>query len=175
VIEYVKLSHSGVLGIRSIPSKDSRGDFLRVLDIAAIQEKFEPSEISIATNMKAGTLRGMHYQTGDMAEAKMIFCLSGKVFDVGVDLRTNSQSYLSAICMELGPTCEFQGLFLPANYAHGYVTLQDQSKLIYVMDKPYSPNQSSGYMWNDNAFQIPWPIAPTLISEKDQCWKAFRK
>lgn len=175
MFEYVGLSHLGVLGIQSKPSTDSRGDFLRLLDIPALPDDFKPSEVSLATNLKAGTLRGMHFQKGEMAEAKVIFCIAGKIFDACVDMRTNSQSYLKTICIELGPTSEFQGLVLPAGYAHGYVSLEDQSNLIYLMDKPYSRSHSSGYLWNDRAFDIPWPITPTSISEQDKSWEAFTK
>ena len=175
MFQYVELSHQGVFGIRSIPNVDARGEFLRILEIQNLREQFVPCEISLAMNIASGTLRGMHFQKGENSEAKTISCISGKVFDVGVDLRQNSQSYLRSICVELGPKCEYQGLFLPSGYAHGYLSLEDNSQLIYTMDKPFSLIDASGYLWNDKAFDIPWPISPKLISDKDLSWAEFKR
>jgi dTDP-4-dehydrorhamnose 3,5-epimerase len=174
MFQYIELSHQGVYGIRSIPNVDARGGFLRILEIQNLPTEFVPCELSLATNIASGTLRGMHYQKSGMAEAKTISCISGKIFDVGVDLRKHSQSYLKSICVELGPQSEFQGLYLPSGYAHGYLSLEDNSQLIYAMDKPFSSNDASGYLWNDKAFEIPWPTPPRLISEKDLSWEEFK-
>jgi dTDP-4-dehydrorhamnose 3,5-epimerase len=175
MFECVELAHQGVYGIHSIPNTDSRGMFLRVLEVAKLAEEFKPCEISLATNQSSGTLRGMHFQKETFAESKIISCISGRIFDVGLDLRENSPSYLKAICVELGPKSEFQGLFLPAGYAHGYISLEDDSQIIYIMDKPYSPSSASGYRWNDKAFEIPWPISPKYISDKDMSWEEFKR
>ena len=175
MFKYVELSHQGVYGIRSIPNTDSRGMFLRVLEVANLAEEFEPCEISLATNISSGTLRGMHFQKGALAESKVISCISGRIFDVGVDLRETSPSYLNSVCVELGPKSEFQGLLLPSGYAHGYMCLEDNSQIIYVMDKPYSSSSASGYRWDDKTFDINWPISPKYISDKDMNWEVFKR
>ena len=90
-------------------------------------------------------------------------------------MRENSPSYLNSVCVELGPNSEFQGLLLPSGYAHGYMSLEDNSQIIYVMDKPYSSSSASGYRWDDKAFDITWPISPKYISDKDMNWEDFKR
>ena len=111
-----------------------------------------------------------HLITITYSENKVIQCVSGKVFDLILDLRKDSSTYKKHIEIEIGPECEYQGLFIPAGCAHGYLTLEPNSTLIYFMDKAYSPENSKGIRWNDSRLLINWPCQPTLVSQQDLQW-----
>ena len=91
-------------------------------------------------------------------------------FDLILDLRKDSSTYKKHIEIEIGPECEYQGLFIPAGCAHGYLTLEPNSTLIYFMDKVYSPDNSQGIRWNDSKLSINLPRKPNLVSQQDLQW-----
>ena len=104
------------------------------------------------------------------SENKIVECISGKVFDVVVDLRMESHTYGKHLEIEIGPLESHIGLFIPAGFAHGYLTLETDSTLIYFMDKEYSAENSAGLLWRDPNLSINWPFEPSLISERDLQW-----
>jgi dTDP-4-dehydrorhamnose 3,5-epimerase len=173
MIELVPLEIMGAFGVKTDLFKDTRGGFTRVWESNPQIEGFSIQEISYAFNPEVNTLRGIHFQSGEFAENKYIFCVSGVAFDVCLDLRKNSNFYLQSISVVIGPTCDYQGVYLPAGTAHGYLTLEIDTNLIYLMDKPYNANASSGLKWDDESFQIPWPHTPKLISGRDNSWQRF--
>jgi dTDP-4-dehydrorhamnose 3,5-epimerase len=116
------------------------------------------------------TLRGLHYQKFPFSETKIIQCISGKVFDVILDMRKESSEYGKHITLEIGPSSEFQGLVVPSGCAHGYMTLEANSTLIYFMDNIYSAENSCGVLWNDQNLKIKWPFMPAVISKQDSKW-----
>ena len=169
-MEVSALGLEGVLGIVEESQSDSRGTFTRVWDSNSFIKGFELNQASIVTNPRSATLRGLHYQAEPFSENKIVECVSGKVFDVVVDLRKESRTYGEHLEIEIGPLEPFVGLFIPAGCAHGYLTLETNSTLIYFMDKEYSAENSYGLLWCDPKLSISWPSEPSLISKRDSNW-----
>jgi len=169
-MDLVPLVINGTFGIIAEFHEDARGSLTRVWDKKSILGNFDLIQSSVVTNPKSKTMRGLHYQSTPFAENKIVKCVSGRVFDVIVDLREESRTYRKHVAIELGPKSDFLGVFIPSGCAHGYLTLEDNSTLIYFMDKEYSPESSRGLFWNDPALSISWPSNPILISERDSKW-----
>jgi dTDP-4-dehydrorhamnose 3,5-epimerase len=113
-----------------------------------------------------GTLRGMHYQIAPKAEDKIVRCLSGALLDVIVDLRPDSGTFLKHIAVEL--TAENRTmLFVPKGFAHGFLTLADNTEALYLVTEVYSPQHERGLRYNDPKLGIRWPFEPTVVSDKD--------
>jgi len=169
-MNFVPLEIAGSFGIIEQTKSDFRGTFIRTFDVNTQLGSFEINQSSLTHNPKSGTLRGMHYQIPPYAENKVVICVSGKVFDVILDLREDSVTFGKNSSFEIGPNSAYLGLFVPAGCAHGYLTLENDSTLVYFMDKSYSDEHSSGVLWNDPKFSIDWPSTPVLISERDANW-----
>lgn len=149
---------------------DERGTLTRIWEDNLVLNNFELREASIVTNLSSGTLRGLHFQDEPYSESKIIQCVQGKVFDVIVDLRKKSETYMKHLSVEIGPNSHYQGLFVPQGCAHGYLTLESNSTLIYFMNNFYSPLHKMGIRWDDSILNIDWPISPRLISQQDLQW-----
>jgi dTDP-4-dehydrorhamnose 3,5-epimerase len=169
-MNFIPLDFEGVFAITSESKSDQRGSLLRVWEKSATFAKFQIVESSYVTNKIKGTLRGMHYQLPPFQENKIVLCLSGSIYDVGIDLRPESITFMQHFALEIGENCGFVGLVIPAGFAHGYITLEDDSDLLYFMDAEYSDESSTGIVWNDPMYGVNWPFQPILISEKDQAW-----
>ncbi len=123
-------------------------------------------------NHRKGTLRGLHYQAGAAAEAKVFRCVRGAIFDVIVDLREESPTYTQWFGVEL--TAESRRmLYVPRRFAQGFVTLADDTELFYHVSAFYAPECERGIRYDDPAIGIAWPVGPTVISEKDLGWPDF--
>ena len=155
------------------PRRDERGYFARVWcarEFEAQGLKTDMVQCNVATNIKSGILRGMHYQAQPHAEVKLVRCTRGAVYDVIVDLRVDSPSYLNWTGVELSED-NHRMLYVPEGFAHGYVTLQDNSELFYQVSQFYAPGAEGGVRWDDPAVGIKWPeVGELLISEKDSSW-----
>jgi len=169
-MQFVPLEIGGVLGIIGDSHSDSRGTLTRVWESNPVFQDFALNQASIVGNPTKGTLRGLHFQSDPFSETKIVECVSGKVFDVVVDLRKDSSTYGRHLEIELGPLEPYIGLFIPAGCAHGYLTLESNSTLIYFMDKKYSVEYSGGLLWSDPKLSIKWPCKPVLISDRDSEW-----
>lgn len=169
-MEFIPLEIEGVKGIIEKSYSDFRGTLMRVWESNSIFQRFNLSQSSIVVNPTAGTFRGLHFQSEPFSENKIVGCISGKVYDVIVDLRKDSDTYGRHLEIELGPMERYFGLFIPAGCAHGYLTLESNSTLIYFMDKEYSSVHSHGLLWSDPKLAINWPINPLLISARDSEW-----
>ena len=149
---------------------DSRGDFTRLFCEKIFQDNnvsFNIVQSSLTSNNKKFTLRGLHYQDKPNQENKILFCIKGKIWDVLVDLRKNSKNFGKWISFALSEK-EGHGLFIPKGFAHGYITLTCDTKLIYFMDEFYNPKSSKGLIWCDKEVKIEWPYHPQVISERDK-------
>jgi len=167
----------GVFIIEPEKLEDERGFFARVFDKKALelQElKFNLVEASISLNKKVGTLRGMHYQSGPYSETKLVRCTRGSIFDVIIDLRPDSKTFMKWFGIELNGDNR-KTLYIPKGFAHGFITLEDDSEIFYQMDQKYSPESTNGIRWDDKTFDISWPMKPKIISVKDMSWKPFIK
>jgi len=124
-------------------------------------------QCNISFNKKKGTLRGLHVQTKPFAEAKLIRCTMGAIFDVLVDLREASDSYKKWMSVVLDSNNR-KMIYVPEGVAHGFQTLEDNTEVFYQMSEFYYPEYARGFRWDDPVFNIKWPLKPTLISEKDR-------
>lgn len=169
-----KLKNAFIIELEKL--EDERGFFARAWDTKKFEEHGLNSKLTqcnISFNKKKGTLRGMHYQLPPHAEAKLIRCTKGKIFDVIIDLRTNSPTFTKFISVELSDT-NHKMIYVPEGFAHGFQTLEDNSEIFYQVTHEYSPNHEGGLRWNDQTFGIKWPIEHKIISEKDCNWKSFK-
>jgi dTDP-4-dehydrorhamnose 3,5-epimerase len=174
-VKFVPLAIEGALGVIGDSHADARGSLTRVWDTNSLLGNFDLVQSSIVLNPEPRTLRGIHFQTPPFSENKVVECVSGKVFDVIVDLRKESSTYRKYLGLNLGPSENYLGIFVPAGCAHGYLTLEENSTLIYFMDREYSPENAQGLCWNDPVLSINWPNKPALISERDLKWPMLSK
>jgi dTDP-4-dehydrorhamnose 3,5-epimerase len=154
---------------------DDRGAFARAFcahEFEAQGLKSTVAQCNLSFNHKAGTLRGMHYQIAPACETKFIRCIKGAIYDVIVDLRPESPTYLQHIGVEL--TAENRrGLYIPEMFAHGYQALTDGAEVIYQVGEFYTPGCERGFRYDDPAFRLEWPLPVSVISEKDASWPRF--
>lgn len=149
--------------------EDERGFFARTWDKEFFDSNGLNSDLvqcNISFNRKKGTTRGLHYQIAPYEEAKLVRCTRGKVFEVIVDLRKNSKTFLQWEGLELDSK-NHEMLFVPEGFALGLQTLEDDSEICYQMSQFYKPEYSRGIKWNDETLKISWPLKPTVISDKD--------
>ena len=154
---------------------DHRGFFARTFCAKEFEDhglKPTVAQCNLSYNHKKGTLRGMHYQTPPAAETKLIRCTQGAIYDVIIDMRPDSPTYLAHFGIEL--TAENRrALYVPEMFAHGYQALTDGAEVIYQVGEFYTPGYERGLRYNDPVFKIEWPLPVTEISEKDQSWPLF--
>ena len=156
--------------VETARAADDRGWFLRLFDEAAFKEvgfAEKIVQINQANNRKSGTLRGLHYQVPPNAETKIVSCLSGKLWDVAVDLRRNSSTFLKWTSVELGSD-EPKIFLIAKGCAHGYVTLQDNTTVLYFHSEVYSPQQEQGINYLDPTLKIEWKEGVSMISDRDK-------
>lgn len=157
------------------PREDERGFFARIWcrqELAAQGLDTEIAQESLSFNRHRGTMRGLHFQRPPHEETKIVRCTRGGIFDVIVDLRPQSPSYLRWQGFEL--TAENRkALYVPKGFAHGFQTLVDNAEIVYQISEFYAPNSAGGYRYDDMAFGIAWPLPVTVISERDLSWPAF--
>ncbi|PDT30395.1 dTDP-4-dehydrorhamnose 3,5-epimerase [Rhizobium sp. M10] len=131
-------------------------------------------QCNLSQNHRRGTLRGMHYQADPKPEAKLVRAVRGRVFDVALDLRRESPTYLKWASVELDATSR-NAFYIPAGCAHGFLTLEDDCELFYQMSEIYVPELARGVRWDDPAFSIAWPFTPSVISERDVALASYRQ
>lgn len=163
-------------------NEDSRGFFARTFDIKEFKEyniDFNIVQTSISYNDKKGTLRGMHYQSYPYEEAKIVQCLKGSIFDVIIDIRPESSTYYKLFSAILGGNnnnnnnnnnnrCHnYDMIYMPKGFAHGYQTLEDDTLILYYMNQYYFPEYSKTIPYNNKDMNINWIYPPLIISEKD--------
>lgn len=154
---------------------DERGFFARTFCAAEMAAHGLPPQVaqcSIAWNRERGTVRGLHYPEPPHAEAKLVRCTRGAIYDVLVDLRPGSVSYKRHFAVELTADNRRQ-LWVPPGCAHGYQTLLPDTEVAYQMTEPYAPAAGRGVRWDDPAFGVPWPLPVTVISERDRGYPDF--
>ena len=156
--------------------EDERGFFAR----SWCQQEFEAYglnprtvQCNVSFNKAKGTLRGMHYQAAPRAEAKLVRCTRGFVFDVIIDLRPESPTYKKHVSAMLSGE-NYRALYVPEGFAHGFQTLENNSEVFYQMSEFYSPKHQCGFRHNDPAFGIQWPIGATVISDRDRNYPDFK-
>lgn len=155
---------------------DERGFFGRTFCRKEFEEHgLDPAVVqcNISYNRKKGTLRGMHYQAAPHGEAKLVRCTAGAIYDVIIDLRPVSATYGKWLGIELSARGLGNMLYVPEGFAHGFLTLEDDSEVFYQMSQFYEPGSTRGVRWDDPAFAIRWPLAPRIISPRDSSYPDF--
>jgi dTDP-4-dehydrorhamnose 3,5-epimerase len=174
-MHFIETKLSGAYLIEPELLEDSRGFFARTWCRRELQQRgLNPrlAQCSISFNKRKGTLRGMHYQTPPFAEVKLVRCTMGAVHDVIVDLRPESTTFKEHLGVELTALNRLM-LYIPEGFAHGFVTLEDNTEVLYQMSEFYSPSHAKGFRWNDPAFKIPWPIEVHTLSDRDRDFPDF--
>ena len=156
-------------------SEDERGFFARTFCRSEFTEHGlipDLVQCSISFNKQKGTLRGMHFQKPPYEETKVVRCTMGALFDVIIDLRPDSPTFKHWLSFELNAENRSM-LYIPRGLAHGFLTLEDNTEVLYQMTDTYVPKAAAGVRWNDQTFGIKWPGAPQIISVKDQEFTDF--
>lgn len=162
----------GVAIIDLEPREDDRGFFARSFDkdeFAAAGLEPVVDQCNISGNHKAGTLRGMHFQIAPHPEAKLVRCIRGSIVDIIVDMRPESPTRLQHVAVELS-AANRRSFYVPPYFAHAYLTLEDDTEVMYQVSGSYAPAAERGLRWNDPALGIQWPTEVTTISAKDASW-----
>ncbi len=152
------------------PFQDERGLFARTFcqnEFKDIGHSKEFVQFNHSLTIPKATIRGLHYQKPPFAEIKLIRCIRGKVYDVIVDLRRQSPTFLQYIGVELSAQ-NMRMIYIPEGFAHGFQTLEENSELIYHHTAFYQPGVEGGVRYNDPTVGVEWPLEPTVISDKDQ-------
>jgi dTDP-4-dehydrorhamnose 3,5-epimerase len=177
VMRFIETPLPGVWVIESEEIGDERGWFARTFDAGEFRERgLNPDVVqcNASFNHRAGTLRGMHYQADPYGESKLVRCVRGAIFDVAVDLRPDSPTYLHWHAVELSAENRL-AFYIPAGLAHGFQTLTDEAEVLYQMGNSYVPEAAGGVRWDDRAFAIEWPEpnGERIISQKDRAYPDF--
>ena len=160
---------AGVVVVDIEPHADARGAFARLQcpdEFAAAGHPFRPVQTSLSRNPHAGTLRGLHYQPAPHAESKLVRAVRGRMFDVALDLREGSPTWRRWTAAELSAE-NARALFIPEGVAHGFLTLEPDTDVLYQISPAFVAGHEAGVRWDDPAFAIVWPAAPRIISERD--------
>jgi dTDP-4-dehydrorhamnose 3,5-epimerase len=152
--------------------RDDRGFFARTFcakEFEAHGLKPVIAQANMSFNHRAGTLRGLHYQRPPAAETKLVRCTAGAIWDVIVDIRPDSPTYMKYVGVELS-AANRRALYVPEMFAHGYQTLTDGAEVVYSVGEFYTPGVEGGFRHDDPALGIDWPVPVTVISDKDASW-----
>ncbi|MCA0246926.1 MAG: dTDP-4-dehydrorhamnose 3,5-epimerase [Proteobacteria bacterium] len=171
-MRFEKTVFEGVYTVHPERHADERGYFVRAFceeefSRAGLREHFPQTSFSF--NVKAGTVRGMHFQRPPNAETKLVRCVRGGVLDVVVDLRPDQSTY----CQWRGFSLSAENgvaLYIPEGFAHGFQTLEDNSELAYAITPSFVPGVAEGIRWNDPMIDVKWPLPISTISERDTTW-----
>ena len=169
MISVEKTPIDGLMIIRANPFRDSRGEFTRIFCDQDLNQYLQGKiirQINRSKTFNIGVVRGMHFQIAPHAEIKIVRCVAGKVFDVAVDLRTGSPTFLQWFGMELGPE-KSDALLIPEGFAHGFQALLPKSELIYLHTSQFSQKSEGGVKFDDPKIGIKWPLKVAEVSQRD--------
>lgn len=171
-MKFTKTQLPGAFLIEMEKISDRRGFFSRIFCAKEFEERgLKPpvAQTNLSFNYQKGTLRGLHYQTTPVTEAKLLRCTKGAIYEVIVDMRPESPTYLKHIGVELSDENRY-ALYVPEMFANGYQALTDNAEVIYQVSEFYTPGVERGLRYNDPMFQINWPLSVSEISSKDAEW-----
>lgn len=174
-MKFTELPIKGAFLVEQEPIGDDRGFFARAYcqkEFAAVGLKPSFVQTNNSLSRTKGTLRGLHYQLGEFAEDKLIRCIGGAIFDVVVDLRQDSPTFLHHHTLEL-PAEGRAAVYVPRGCANGIQTLEPDTELFYLVSNFYKPAAERGLRWNDPRIGVKWPLEPTIISSKDAAHPDF--
>jgi dTDP-4-dehydrorhamnose 3,5-epimerase len=166
----VPLPLDGMFEVVATPVGDARGRFARLFceqEFAAIRPGLHFTQVNLSETAQRGTVRGLHYQVPPLAEAKLVRCLRGRVFDVAVDLRPRSPTFLAWHAVQLSPEAG-NAVFIPEGCAHGFQALTDDVQLLYLHTTPWSQAHERGLRHDDPRLGIAWPLPAGEVSDRDR-------
>lgn len=174
--EFVKMEIPDVILIKPKVFKDERGFFMETykksdFEKAGIKGEFVQDNHS---KSKYGVLRGLHFQKEPYAQAKIVRCIRGVIYDVAVDLRKNSPTFGKWVGVILSEHNKYQ-LYIPRGFAHGFLVLSDEAEVVYKVNNIYAPDYEGGLIWNDPDVNIQWPADNPIVSPKDQRWPTLKE
>jgi dTDP-4-dehydrorhamnose 3,5-epimerase len=175
-MRYRELPVKGCFEIDLEPRGDDRGWFSRLFcerEFADHGLVPEICQINNSFSAETGTLRGMHFQRGPAAETKLVRAIKGSLFDVVIDLREESPTYGSWAGIEISSERRNM-VYVPRGCAHGILTLEPETELLYAVSAQYDPSSEGGVRWDDPLFDIDWPQQPFHISHKDRSWPLWQ-
>jgi dTDP-4-dehydrorhamnose 3,5-epimerase len=176
-MEYIKTEIEGVFVIEPKVFNDARGYFMEAWKQAEFNEHVGKVDFIQDNESKSsfGVLRGLHFQKGAAAQAKLVRVIKGKVLDVAVDIRKSSPTFGKHVMVELSEENKRQ-FFIPRGFAHGFLVLSEEAIFTYKVDNPYAPQSEAGIRWDDPDLAIQWPIDPQKVqtSEKDLKQPSFK-
>ncbi len=175
-MEFRETKLQGAFIVALEPRQDHRGFFSRTFCAKEFEaHNLNPTvaQCNLSFNYTKGTLRGMHYQLSPATETKFIRCTKGAIYDVIIDMRPESETYLQHIGVELSEESRL-ALYVPEMFAHGYQALTDNTEIIYQVSEFYTPNRERGLRYDDPALGIEWPLPISEISEKDANWSLLK-
>ena len=174
-MKFTETPLAGAFIVDMTPFEDDRGLFARHWCRREFEQRGLPTDIcqiNFSSNPAKGTLRGIHYQVPPYGESKFIRCVQGAVYDLMIDLRPESSTYGESFGVELSQDNN-RSLFVPAQFGHGYLTLENNTSVIYHVSEFFTPDAEAGIRFDDPRFQVKWPIKPVVVSEKDRNWPDF--
>ncbi|MCS7232020.1 MAG: dTDP-4-dehydrorhamnose 3,5-epimerase [Elusimicrobiota bacterium] len=172
---FKKLEIPDVVLINTKIFYDERGFFVEKFKFSEFKKyglEIDIVQVNYAKSKK-NVLRGLHYQLNPKAQGKLVYCIKGKIFDVAVDLRKGSPWYGKYVGVELSEGSNVC-LWVPRGFAHGYVSLEDDTLVMYLTDEEYSPEYERGILWNDEFLLINWPVKEPIVSKKDSSLPLFK-
>ena len=175
--EFKKLEIPDVVLIEPKVFEDERGFFMETYKKEEFDEKARINGEFIQDNhskSRFGVLRGLHFQKEPYAQAKIVRCIRGEIYDVAVDLRKNSPTFGKYVSVILSEYNKYQ-LYVPRGCAHGFLVLSDAAEVIYKVDNVYAPGYEGGLIWNDPEVNIPWPNDNPSLSPKDKSWPTLKE
>ena len=173
---FTELSLAGAYVVAPEPTHDERGFFTRVFcerEFAEHGLETRFAQHSVSQNLRAGTLRGMHFNLPPHEEAKLVTVTRGAVWDVIIDLRPGSPTYRQSAGLELSEENRLR-LFIPKGFAHGFQSLRDDTEVLYYISDFYAPGAAAGLRHDDPAFALRWPLPISAINDKDRAWPDFQ-
>ena len=174
-MKFQPTSLAGAVLVELSPHPDERGFFTRTFCEQEFEDHGLPSrfpQANLSRNTRRGTLRGMHYNAAPHGEAKLVRCARGSIWDAIVDLRAGSPTRLRWLGVRLS-AAQGNALFVPEGFAHGFVTLEEETDVEYLMGRSYVAEAARGFPWNDPRIGIGWPVQPEVIGAKDLSWPPF--
>jgi dTDP-4-dehydrorhamnose 3,5-epimerase len=174
VITETKLKGAFVVELEPFP--DMRGFFARAwsdreFEAAGLNARWVESNVSF--NKKSGTLRGMHYQIAPYEQDKLVRCTRGRIYDVIIDLRSGSPTFKQWLAVDLSAENHVM-LYVPGEFAHGYLTMEDNTEVFYQTSAYYAPEHGRGIRWDDPAFNISWPTTDPILIDRDRDYPDFK-
>lgn len=174
--DFVQTDIEGVFIVKPEVYEDERGFLLETYEKGSFQKVGIDTEFILEFYSKSeqDVLRGLHQQKEPYQQAKLVRCFQGKIFDVAIDVRLESNTFGEYVSTILSSENK-HALYIPRGFLHGFVTLSDDAVVHYKVDNEYAPDNECGVIWNDPAIGIDWPVEDPIISEKDQGWPTLQE